>query len=176
MGQGMGIELVQSFTSFSGVTLSNTTKVNVSGNCWMLRVDSNIYSNQNGSFVQVTTTGLSWTAIDNTLTLLILTNNSIARYDPVANSYSSLMNYTTTLTASTTIRSFWPNASRIVLMDVSNSSLWMDLLTWTNGQYVSVFSYSRGGFMAAPTVEISRRNQSKVLIVGELAGDNTSLV
>lgn len=176
LGPGMGIELVQPLTSFGGATLSNSTKVSVSGNCWMLRVDSSIFRNQNGSFVQVTTTGLSWTAIDNSLTLLILANNSIARYDPTANSFSTLMNYPANLTASTTIRSFWPNASKIILMDISNSSLWMDLLAWQNGQYVKVFSYSRSGFVGAPTVEVSRRNQTKVLIVGELAGANTSLI
>ena len=69
------IELIQSFASSQA-----SNQVNVSDFCQMLRIDTSFYSSSNGLFSPVTMTNLSWNCseVDQSLTLLVLSNGSVA--------------------------------------------------------------------------------------------------
>lgn len=171
MANNATIGLVQSLTSFQGVTVNAATQVKVSDHCQMLMVSTNLYRLSNGSYSQITTTGLSWSTADESLTFLLLTNASIAHLSPASNSFMTIYNVTATLSASTMIFSGKTpsNHSRVFLLQMGPSSVWFEYLIWKNNQIHNLLTYSKTGFTSFPSFSMSA-NGSKTLVAGVING------
>ena len=90
----------------------------------MLRIHTNIYKNINNVFTQISTTGLSWTSIDNTLTLLLMTNNSIMRLNPSTNTFYTIYTSPTAYSSSDTIWSnVLSNSNKIAIASLTSSNV-----------------------------------------------------
>ena len=165
------IGLVQSFSSFQGVTLRASTQVKVSDSCSMLMVETNVYRLTSGSYSQVSTAGLSWSASDESLTLLLLTNGSIAQLSPTSSVFRNIYNVSGNISSSTQLFSGKTpgNHSRILVAQRSASSAWLKFLVWKDSQMHALLTYSQVGFTSLPSFSVSASG-TKALIAGLING------
>ena len=111
--------------SIAGVTLTTSTAMNVSENCSMLLVHRNIYKRSGSTYNLIDTTGLSWTAIENSLTLLLMSDSTIKRLNPSTNVFYTIYTSATAFPSGSLI--FSNEASgykKMVVIHMTQTSVW----------------------------------------------------
>jgi hypothetical protein len=161
------IDLIQSMAALQGAS----SRVNISDHCKMLKIDNSFFKLDNGAYIQIGSLGLSWWAVDESLTMMLLTNSSIAELDSSKNSFKSIYNVSGNLSSTTRLlsRQQTDGSKSITVAKMSVDAAWVQFLHW-NGQEMRVMlTYNKNSFTSSPSLTLSNRG-SKALITGTRSG------